>query len=68
MPTEAIPLALKTDCAGCSEKQKAGAETVIKFVSDKKPEQWKALEAKYDPEGLYRKKHAKLAADHGVKV
>ncbi|KAK6643132.1 hypothetical protein RUM43_004637 [Polyplax serrata] len=65
---KAIPLALKEDCAGCSEKQKAGAETVIHFLSKNKPDLWKSLEEKYDPEGIYRKKHADFAAKKGIKV
>lgn len=65
---EAIPLALKTDCAGCSEKQKFGAEKVITYIAKNKPDQWKKLEDKYDPTGIYRSKHGDLAAKKGVKV
>jgi hypothetical protein len=49
--------ALQNDCAKCSEKQKAGAEKVIKFLYKNKPEQWKQLQEKYDPDNTYFKKY-----------
>jgi hypothetical protein len=49
--------ALQNDCAKCSEKQKAGAEKVIKFLYKNKQEQWKLLQEKYDPENTYIKKY-----------
>ncbi|XP_049832419.1 ejaculatory bulb-specific protein 3-like [Schistocerca gregaria] len=54
---KAIPDALTNECAKCSEKQKAGTEKVTKFLLEKKPDLWKQLEAKYDPNGEYRKRY-----------
>ncbi|EEB19857.1 ejaculatory bulb-specific protein 3 precursor, putative [Pediculus humanus corporis] len=65
---KSLPVALKEECAGCSEKQRVGAETVIHYISNNKPELWKALEDKYDPEQVYRTKHADFAAKKGIKV
>jgi hypothetical protein len=53
----AIGDALQNDCAKCSEKQKAGAEKVIKFLYKNKPEQWKLLREKYDPDNTYINKY-----------
>jgi hypothetical protein len=44
-------------CGKCSEKQKDGSGRIIKFLQEKKPEQWNTLLAKYDPEGVYLKKY-----------
>ncbi|PNF25546.1 Ejaculatory bulb-specific protein 3 [Cryptotermes secundus] len=49
--------ALQNDCAKCSEKQKEGAAKVIKFLYKNKPEQWKELQEKYDPNNTYTKKY-----------
>nr|ANA10247.1 chemosensory protein 5 [Adelphocoris suturalis] len=54
---EVIPSALKTDCALCSVRQKKGAEKVLIFLITKKPDDFKILEDKFDPEGVYRKKY-----------
>ncbi|XP_069685971.1 uncharacterized protein [Periplaneta americana] len=60
---EHIGDALEHDCEKCTEKQKEGADKVIKFLYKNKPEMWKELVAKYDPEGVYVKKHeAELSA------
>ncbi|XP_049832376.1 allergen Tha p 1-like isoform X3 [Schistocerca gregaria] len=53
----AIPDALTDDCAKCNEKQKAGAEKVIRFLIKEKPDLWTPLENKYDPTGTYRQKY-----------
>nr|CAJ01465.1 hypothetical protein [Locusta migratoria] len=52
-----IPDALTNECAKCNEKQKAGAEKVIKFLIKEKPDLWEPLEKKYDPSGSFRQKY-----------
>ncbi|XP_063238693.1 ejaculatory bulb-specific protein 3-like [Bacillus rossius redtenbacheri] len=52
-----LPDALLSECSKCSEKQKAGAEKVINFLIEKKPELWRQLEAKFDPQGTYHAKY-----------
>lgn len=59
---------MATACSKCSEKQKVGTEKVIKYLISKKPEQYAALEKKYDPEHKYRKAYKEEAAKHGIKV
>lgn len=50
---------MQTDCSKCSEKQKEGAEKVIKFMYKNKPDDWKQLQEKYDPDNTYYKKYEK---------
>jgi hypothetical protein len=33
------------------------AQKVIKFIYNKKPEQWKQLQEKYDPDNIYVKEY-----------
>ncbi|KAH8261260.1 hypothetical protein KR044_006024 [Drosophila immigrans] len=63
-----LPDALKTECSKCSEKQKANTDKVVRFIIDKKPEEWKVLQAKYDPEDLYIKRYKERANKAGIKV
>ncbi|XP_045479403.1 ejaculatory bulb-specific protein 3-like isoform X1 [Harmonia axyridis] len=55
-----LPDALKTECSKCTEKQKENAKKTLNFLFDEKPDLYKELEAKYDPEQIYRKKKEKL--------
>ncbi|KAF6210101.1 hypothetical protein GE061_015857 [Apolygus lucorum] len=57
---ETIPEALKTECAKCSDKQKAGVEKVLRHLIREKPDDYKVLEDQFDPEGVYRKKYEDL--------
>ncbi|XP_058821015.1 ejaculatory bulb-specific protein 3-like [Topomyia yanbarensis] len=52
-----LPEALQTDCAKCSETQRSGAIAVVNNVIENRPEQWKKLQAKYDPENIYFEKY-----------
>lgn len=63
-----LPDAIASECAKCSEKQKIGSEKVIKHLIEKKPDQWTALEKKYDPQGTYKAKYAEEAAKRGIKI
>ncbi|XP_055635338.1 ejaculatory bulb-specific protein 3-like [Toxorhynchites rutilus septentrionalis] len=63
-----LPDALKTNCAKCSEKQKSGTEKVINYLIDNRAEQWKSLQAKYDPENIYVNKYRNEAAKAGIKL
>lgn len=49
--------ALQTDCNKCSDKQKEGADKMIQYLIDNKPEYWTPLQDKYDPNGNYRKSY-----------
>ncbi|XP_008471453.1 ejaculatory bulb-specific protein 3-like [Diaphorina citri] len=54
-----LPDALKTECGGCSDKQKEGAKKIFKFLLDNKQQEWANLEKKYDPTGIYKSKYDK---------
>ncbi|XP_030388277.1 ejaculatory bulb-specific protein 3 [Scaptodrosophila lebanonensis] len=63
-----LPDALKTECSKCSEKQKTNTDKIIRFIIDNKPEEWKQLQAKYDPDEIYIKRYRAQAADAGIKI
>ncbi|XP_073847775.1 ejaculatory bulb-specific protein 3-like [Musca autumnalis] len=63
-----LPDALQTACSKCNDKQKAAAEEVARFVIDNKPMEWKVLQAKYDPEGVFYAKYKDEAAKRGIIV
>nr|CAD7405057.1 unnamed protein product [Timema cristinae]CAD7427897.1 unnamed protein product [Timema monikensis] len=50
---ESIPDALINRCSKCSDKQKEGTKEVIHFLYQKKPEEWKRLQARFDPQNTY---------------
>ncbi|XP_058452935.1 ejaculatory bulb-specific protein 3-like [Malaya genurostris] len=52
-----LPEALQTDCVKCSESQRAGAIRVVNYLIENRPEQWKNLQAKYDPDNIYVEKY-----------
>jgi Insect pheromone-binding family, A10/OS-D. len=61
-----ISEALQNDCSKCSERQKKGAQKVIKFLFNKKPEEWKQLQEKYDPDDTYYKKYEKTLKENAA--
>ncbi|XP_055542307.1 ejaculatory bulb-specific protein 3-like [Wyeomyia smithii] len=63
-----LPDALENDCAKCSEKQKTQSTKVIKNLTEKRPEQWKLLKAKYDPNNKYVERYAEDADKDGIKL
>uniref|UniRef100_A0A182Q2T4 Chemosensory protein 3 n=1 Tax=Anopheles farauti TaxID=69004 RepID=A0A182Q2T4_9DIPT len=63
-----LPEALQTNCAKCSEKQRAGAIRVINYVIENRKEQWEALQKKYDPENLYIEKYREEAKKEGINL
>ncbi|XP_058056741.1 ejaculatory bulb-specific protein 3-like [Anopheles bellator] len=52
-----LPDALMSDCVKCSEKQRIGADEVIKFIIANRPDDFAILEKLYDPTGVYRRKY-----------
>lgn len=59
--TEHIPEALEQECAKCSEKQKEGAQKVLRFIYENKPDMFHEMEAKFDPQGNFRAKYKERA-------
>nr|AII01016.1 chemosensory protein [Dendrolimus houi] len=60
--------ALQNGCEECTEKQKEGIEYCIRYMIEKKPEQWKSLCDKFDPTGKYKKQYEKEAEQRGIKI
>lgn len=52
-----LPEALETSCAKCSEKQRETSDRAIKYLTENRPEEWKVLKARYDPDNKYSKKN-----------
>lgn len=65
---ENIPDALATECSKCSQKQKDASKKILKFLYEKKKDLFTELEAKYDPDGKYRKKYKKQIEAEGYKA
>lgn len=55
--SEVLPDALLTDCTKCSDTQKNGSKKIIRHLIDNKADWYKELEAKYDKDGVYKKKY-----------
>lgn len=58
--TEALPEAVETTCAKCTEKQKHNIKKVIKAIQQRHPKQWEELVKKNDPTGNHREKFEKF--------
>ncbi|XP_059060883.1 allergen Tha p 1-like [Achroia grisella] len=54
---ETIPDALELDCSKCTEKQKTGSDKVIRFLVNKRPDLWKELKVRYDPNSIYEQRY-----------
>ncbi|XP_045777511.1 ejaculatory bulb-specific protein 3-like [Maniola jurtina] len=52
-----LPDAIQDDCSKCTEKQREGADKVMHYVIDHRPEDWKRLEEKYNSDGTYKLKY-----------
>ncbi|NP_001298147.1 ejaculatory bulb-specific protein 3-like precursor [Stomoxys calcitrans] len=63
-----LPDALKTECAKCSEKQRANSDKVLRYIIENKESEWKVLQAKYDPEQTYYNKYKNEAQKRGLKI
>ncbi|XP_050352507.1 allergen Tha p 1-like isoform X2 [Nymphalis io] len=51
---KAIPEAVQTTCAKCTQKQKSLIRTVIRAIMDYHPDAWEQLVEKYDKNKSYR--------------
>ncbi|XP_055596022.1 ejaculatory bulb-specific protein 3-like [Uranotaenia lowii] len=63
-----LPEALETNCAKCSENQRATAIRVFESLSQNRPVEWKALRERYDPEGKYIEQYREEIEKNGIKV
>ncbi|XP_017045125.1 ejaculatory bulb-specific protein 3 [Drosophila ficusphila] len=53
-----LPDALQSDCSKCTDVQRRNSEKVINFLRAHRAGEWNLLLKKYDPNGVYRAKHA----------
>ena len=53
---ELLPDAIQSDCSKCSDVQKRNSRKVITFLRTRRPQDWKKLTDKYDPQGLFKKR------------
>ncbi|EFA07422.1 chemosensory protein 12 precursor [Tribolium castaneum] len=58
--------ALQTSCSKCSQRQKDGSRTIIRYLIKNKRDWWNELEAKYDPTGIYKNKYADELKAEGI--
>ncbi|XP_058062023.1 ejaculatory bulb-specific protein 3-like [Anopheles bellator] len=63
-----LPEALQTNCAKCSEKQRAGAIRVLNYIIENRKDQWKVLQKKFDPENKYIEKYREDAKKEGINL
>ncbi|XP_047000753.1 ejaculatory bulb-specific protein 3-like [Schistocerca americana] len=59
---------LKTNCAECSDNQKAGVAKFMAHIAKNKPEEMKQLLAKYDPKGEALAKYGDSWREKGIIV
>nr|ALC79596.1 chemosensory protein 9 [Grapholita molesta] len=52
-----LPDAISNDCIKCTERQKQGADKVMHYIIDHRPDDWEKLEKKYDSDGSYKQKY-----------
>lgn len=64
--TDTIPDALQTGCSKCTAVQRTQAEKVLLFLIKNHPENFKELEAQFDPERNYRTKYAADIKSRGL--
>ncbi|XP_053696126.1 ejaculatory bulb-specific protein 3-like [Sabethes cyaneus] len=63
-----LPEALETNCAKCTEKQRQDGLRAIRYMTENRPEEWKALRARYDPEDKYFTLYVADAEKEGIKL
>ncbi|XP_055542312.1 ejaculatory bulb-specific protein 3-like [Wyeomyia smithii] len=63
-----LPDALETGCSKCTDKQREFAVKAINFLIEKRPDEWTALKAKYDPENKLSEKLRDIALAAGIKL
>ncbi|THK33131.1 ejaculatory bulb-specific protein 3 [Diachasma alloeum] len=50
---DVLPEVLSTSCAKCSPVQRQMARKVVGYIQKNKPDDWKLLTTKFDPQGRY---------------
>ncbi|KAL0820522.1 hypothetical protein ABMA28_006378 [Loxostege sticticalis] len=52
-----LPDAIQNDCKKCSDRQREGADQVMEYIIDHRPDDWVKLEKMYNSDGSYKKKY-----------
>nr|AXF48707.1 chemosensory protein CSP9.1 [Lobesia botrana] len=52
-----LPDAISNDCSKCTERQQQGADKVMHYIIDHRPDDWEKLEKKYQSDGSYKQKY-----------
>ncbi|XP_062552541.1 ejaculatory bulb-specific protein 3-like [Armigeres subalbatus] len=63
-----LPEALEQSCAKCSQKQRDSGVRAIKYVTENRPDEWKILLARFDPENKYVAQYLAEAEKEGIKL
>lgn len=63
-----LPDALKTNCEKCTDKQRDGTDRVLRFIVKNKPDEWKQLKAKFDPEDKFINQYRATALARGIEI
>ncbi|KAI8420196.1 hypothetical protein MSG28_008747 [Choristoneura fumiferana] len=50
-----LPDAISNDCSKCTERQQQGADKVMHYIIDHRPDDWEKLEKKYNSDGSYKR-------------
>ncbi|XP_065083458.1 ejaculatory bulb-specific protein 3-like [Ochlerotatus camptorhynchus] len=61
-----LPDALETACAKCSDKQRSAGVRAVKYLSENRPTEFKALRARFDPENKYIDQYVNDAEKEGI--
>ncbi|EAT46838.1 AAEL001975-PA [Aedes aegypti] len=61
-----LPDALETACSKCSEKQRSAGVRAVKYLSENRPAEFKALRARFDPENKYVDQYVRDAEKEGI--
>nr|UYB94431.1 chemosensory protein 7 [Lytta caraganae] len=59
---EQIPSALENNCKNCNPKQRENIEKAIGFLIKNKPDIWKQLQRKYDPDNKYVERYKNIVS------
>ncbi|KAL3289155.1 hypothetical protein HHI36_003591 [Cryptolaemus montrouzieri] len=63
-----LPEAIRTGCAKCTDSQRTGGIKVIKHLIKEKPNEWKILLDKFDPQKVYRARWNPVLAKDGLNI
>jgi hypothetical protein len=57
---------IDTECDRCNEKQKANSDKILIFLYKNKPDKFKEIQEKYDPNKLHYNRHKDVFEGNGT--